>query len=67
MENDEALTRFVQVKGEIDRLLEALTEASEDHFGQAPDGINFSHVENLHFVKAQLSCAARFLNLKVEN
>lgn len=45
--NDSALAAFVAHKAEIDALLARLQDASADHFGYAPDEINWGHVGTL--------------------
>ena len=42
--NDAALAAFVAHKAEIDAMLARLADASADHFGCAPDEINWGHV-----------------------
>ncbi len=64
MENDNALTRFVQIKSEIDSLLAALTAASEDNFGKSPEDINLQRVFSLELFKDRLKIAAKVLDIK---
>lgn len=45
--NDSALAAFVSRKSEIDAMLARLQDASADHFGCAPDEINWGHVGTL--------------------
>ncbi|MBF0252053.1 MAG: hypothetical protein HQL35_15650 [Alphaproteobacteria bacterium] len=45
--NDSALAAFVARKAEIDAMLARLADASADHFGCAPDEINWGHVGTL--------------------
>jgi hypothetical protein len=45
--NDTALAAFIAHKAEIDALLARLADASADHFGYAPDEINWGHVGTL--------------------
>lgn len=45
--NDSALAAFVARKAEIDALLARLADSSADHFGYAPDEINWGHVGTL--------------------
>jgi hypothetical protein len=45
--NDAALNAFVARKAEIDAMLARLAAASADHFGYAPDEINWGHVGTL--------------------
>lgn len=42
--NDDALAAFVAHKSEIDVLLNRLKALSDDHFGVAPDDVNWGHV-----------------------
>lgn len=44
---DSALAAFLTRKAEIDAMLAHLAEASADHFGYAPDEINWGHVGTL--------------------
>ncbi|CAA7619091.1 hypothetical protein [Magnetospirillum sp. SS-4] len=44
---DSALAAFVARKAEIDAMLARLQDASADHFGFAPDDINWGHVGTL--------------------
>jgi hypothetical protein len=44
---DSALAAFVARKDEIDAMLARLADASADHFGYAPDEINWGHVGTL--------------------
>lgn len=44
---DSALAAFVTRKAEIDAMLARLQDASADHFGFAPDDINWGHVGTL--------------------
>ena len=45
--NDDALAAFVSKKAEIDTMLARLQSLSDDHFGWAPDEINWGHVGTL--------------------
>jgi len=45
--NDKALDAFVARKAEIDAMLARLAALSEEHFGYAPDEINWGHVGTL--------------------
>jgi hypothetical protein len=45
--NDKALDVFVARKAEIDAMLARLAALSEEHFGYAPDEINWGHVGTL--------------------
>ena len=47
--NDDALAAFVQKKAEIDAMLTRLQALSEDHFGYAPDEVNWAHVGTLGY------------------
>ena len=42
-----ALDAFIARKAEIDTMLERLKALSEEHFGYAPDDINWGHVGTL--------------------
>ncbi|CAA7623366.1 conserved hypothetical protein [Magnetospirillum sp. LM-5] len=44
---DSALAAFIARKAEIDAMLARLQDASADHFGFAPDDINWGHVGTL--------------------
>ena len=45
--NDKALDAFVARKAEIDAMLARFAALSEEHFGYAPDEINWGHVGTL--------------------
>jgi hypothetical protein len=45
--NDKALDAFITRKAEIDTMLARLAALSEEHFGYAPDEINWGHVGTL--------------------
>ncbi len=45
--NDDALAAFVSKKAEIDTMLARLQSLSDDHFGWAPDEINWGHLGTL--------------------
>lgn len=42
-----ALDAFIARKAEIDTMLERIKTLSEEHFGYAPDDINWGHVGTL--------------------
>ena len=42
-----ALDAFIARKAEIDTMLERIKALSEEHFGYAPDDINWGHVGTL--------------------
>ena len=44
---EQALAAFIAKKAEIDTMLTRLQELSGDHFGCAPDQINWGHVGTL--------------------
>ena len=44
---DSALAAFIARKAEIDAMLARLQDASADHFGFAPDDVNWGHVGTL--------------------
>jgi len=47
-----ALDAFIARKAEIDTMLERLKVLSDDHYGVAPDDINWGHVGTLaHYVE----------------
>jgi hypothetical protein len=46
-DNRTALDAFIARKAEIDAMLERLRALSDDHFGYAPDDINWGHVGTL--------------------
>ena len=45
--NDDALAAFVARKTEIDAMLTRIQALSDDHFGVAPDEVNWGHVGTL--------------------
>lgn len=45
--NDMALDAFITRKAEIDAMLARLAALSDEHFGYAPDEINWGHVGTL--------------------
>jgi len=45
--NDKALDAFIARKAEIDAMLARLVAHSDEHFGYAPDEINWGHVGTL--------------------
>ena len=45
--NIKATEAFIARKAEIDEMLQRLRTLSEDHFGYAPDEINWGHVGSL--------------------
>jgi hypothetical protein len=45
--NEDALAAFVQKKAEIDAMLSRLQTLSDDHFGVAPDEVNWGDVGSL--------------------
>ena len=59
--NDQALAAFVTRKAEIDAMLERLAGLSDDHFGVAPDDVNWAHVGDLGYVIEKLREASDFL------
>ncbi len=59
--NDDALAAFVGRKIEIDTLLDLLKAHSDDHFGVAPDDVNWGHVGTLTECAALLRRAAEFV------
>jgi hypothetical protein len=52
--NDAALAAFVARKAEIDVMLDRLAALSAEHFGVAPDDVNWGHVGNLDSYAALL-------------
>jgi hypothetical protein len=44
---EQALAAFVSKKAEIDAMLVRLQQLSDDHFGNSPDEITWSHAEGL--------------------
>ena len=52
--NAKALDAFVARKTEIDAMLARLADASADHFGYAPEEINWGHVGTLAHYAEQL-------------
>jgi hypothetical protein len=59
--NDQALAAFVTRKAEIDAMLERLAGLSDDHFGVAPDDVNWAHVGDLGYVIERLRQASDFI------
>ena len=47
--NEQALAAFVSKKGEIDAMLARLQALSGEHFGYAPDEIDWGHVGTLGY------------------
>ncbi|GAB4120289.1 MAG: hypothetical protein Kow00104_03340 [Rhodothalassiaceae bacterium] len=45
--NDRAIAAFIARKAEIDAMLARLAALSDEHFGYAPDEINWGHVGTL--------------------
>ena len=43
----QAIDTFIATKAEIDAMLDRLKSLSDDHFGYAPDDINWGHVGTL--------------------
>ena len=43
----QAIDAFIAAKAEIDAMLDRLKNLSDDHFGYAPDVINWGHVGTL--------------------
>ena len=43
----QAIDAFIAAKAEIDAMLDLLKSLSDDHFGYAPDDINWGHVGTL--------------------
>ncbi|HYN38294.1 MAG TPA: hypothetical protein VES39_03490 [Rhodospirillales bacterium] len=60
-DNSNALDAFIVRKREIDAMLQRLTAFSDDHFGVAPDEVNWGHVGNLGYVVERLREASDFL------
>ena len=46
-DNTAALSAFIAGKAEIDAMLARLSALSDEHFGYAPDDINWGHVGTL--------------------
>jgi hypothetical protein len=46
---EQALAAFVATKAEIDTMLTRLQALSDDHFGYAPDEINWGHIGTLGY------------------
>ena len=60
-DNSNALDAFIARKREIDAMLQRLAAFSDDHFGVAPDEVNWGHVGNLGYVTERLREASNFL------
>ncbi len=52
--NQDALAAFVCKKAEIDSMLERIKALSDDHFGYAPDEIDWGHVGTLGYYAEML-------------
>jgi hypothetical protein len=59
--SNDALAAFIGRKTEIDTLLERLKVHSDDHFGVAPDDVNWGHVGMLTECASLLRRAAEFV------
>ena len=66
MPNPTALSHYVAKRLAIEAKLAALTEYCEDHFGETPDAINWSHVGTLSNVDNMLHHVFEFLGLETE-
>ena len=61
-DNGNALDAFIVRKREIDAMLQRLTAFSDDHFGVAPDEVNWGHVGSLEHAAQRLREAAGFIS-----
>lgn len=52
-----ALERFLHHKARIDRAIERIQAASDDHFGINPDECHWGHVADLEFVADRIDAA----------
>ena len=52
----QAIDAFIATKAEIDAMLDRLKNLSDDHFGYAPDDINWGHVGTLAHYAELLNC-----------
>lgn len=52
-----AIDRLIAIKGEVDELLAQLQRVSDDHFGAAPDKVNWGHVGDAAHVRDMLRVA----------
>ena len=66
MTDNPALSAYVAKRLDIEAKLAALTEYCEEHFGETPDAINWSHVGTLSNVDSMLGRVLEFLGLETE-
>ena len=59
--NDAALAAFITRKAEIDAMLERLAAFSDNHFGVAPEDVNWAYVGDLGHVIERLRQASDFI------
>jgi hypothetical protein len=62
--NETALSAYVAAIAEIRENLALLTDHADDHFGVAPDDVNWGHVGNTSYVNERLNEIAGFLGLR---
>ena len=62
--NETALSAYVAALAEIRETLALLTDHADDHFGVAPDDVNWGHVGNTGYIKERLNEVAGFLGLR---
>jgi len=67
MTNEKALNAYAATIDDIRETLAALLEHADDHFGTAPENINWGHVGSANYVRENLNEIAVFLKLKEED
>ncbi len=53
-QKETAIDAYIGKAGNIQAMLERLTEAAGDHFGDDPDNINWSHVGSVDHIEEKL-------------
>jgi len=53
-QKETAIDAYIGKVGNIQAMLERLTEAAGDHFGDAPDSINWGHVGSVGHIEEKL-------------
>ena len=67
MTNEKALNAYAATIAEIQEILAALLDHADDHFGTAPEDINWGHVGSANYIRENLNEIAVFLKLKEED
>ena len=65
-DNSDDQAAFMANKAQIDELLDALKAHSDEHFGLAPEEVNWSHVGSQEYWLERLQQVARFAGLLPE-